>query len=254
MSEAAIDIRDLWVALDGRTVLESVTLRVAEGEYMALIGPNGAGKTVLIKTILGLIKPQRGSVRVFGRRPEAARGLVGYVPQHATFQRDFPIRVIDVVLMGRLRRGAMFRGYARADREAARDALDRVDAGSLADQQIGHLSGGQLQRVLIARALAVRPRLLLLDEPTSNLDPKVGMGLHDLLDGLKGSMAIVVVSHDLSVVARHVQSVACLSRTLHYHPSGEITKEEIEHVYGCPVDFIVHKHTHRVLEAHEDEA
>jgi zinc transport system ATP-binding protein len=255
MSEPAIQLEDLWVRLGGRTVLEAVSLEVPEGAYMALIGPNGAGKTVLLKTMLGLITPERGRVRLLGRSVREARGLVGYVPQHAAFERDFPIRVKDVVLMGRLRRGRMLRRLGAEDRGAASEALERVEASELADRQIGSLSGGQLQRVLIARALAMRPRLLLLDEPTSNLDPRLGAGLYDVLERLRGSMTIVVVSHDLGVVARHVESVACLSRTLHFHPASEITQEEIESIYGCPVDFIVHRHTHRVLEAHEgDEA
>lgn len=250
---AAIELRDVWLTFRDQPVLEAIDLTIPEGEFVGLIGPNGGGKTVLLKVILGLLEPDRGTVRVLGRSPRDARGLVGYVPQHLVFDPEFPIRAVDVVLMGRLGRRRLLRPYDRADRDAAARALEQVDGLDLATRPIGKLSGGQLQRVLVARALVTDPRLLLLDEPTSSLDPASGQDVHGLLETLASRMTVVLVSHDVGVISQHVGSVACLNRRLHYHPSGGITRETIEATYGCPVDFIVHEHTHRVLEEHGHE-
>ena len=197
----------------------------------------------------GLVAPTRGRVRVLGRRPREARGEVGYVPQYFRFDHDFPIRVGDVVLMGRLGAARFGRPDAR-DAELAREALDRVELADLADRPIGALSGGQLQRVLIARALAQRPKVLLLDEPTASLDERIGRSVWELFEELSREMALVVVSHDIGAISRHVRGVACLNRRLHGHPSGELTPEILEAAYGCPVDLIAHGHPHRVLSDH----
>jgi zinc transport system ATP-binding protein len=249
----ALELNDVWLSFRGRPVLEGINLNIPEGELVGLIGPNGGGKTVLLKVILGLLTPDRGTVQVLGRSARKARGMVGYVPQHLVFDREFPIATLDVVLMGRLGRRRLWRPYDRDDRDAARQALKQVDALELADRPIGKLSGGELQRILVARALVTNPRLLLLDEPTSSLDPAGGRGLYGLLQDLSSRMTVILVSHDIGVIAQHVESVACLDHRLHYHPSGDITRETIEATYGCPVDFIVHEHTHRVLGCHESD-
>ncbi len=244
----ALDLRDVWLSLGGSTVLEGVDLTIESGEFLGLIGPNGGGKSVLLKVILGLLEPDRGTVRVLGEPPQGVRGAVAYVPQHGHFDRRFPIQVLDVVLMGRLGRRATWRGYTSADRDRALRALARVDMADHARRQVGKLSGGQLQRVLIARALAMDAPILLLDEPTASLDTWMSVELYGLLDELASTRTLVLVSHDIGVMSSHIQSVACLNRRLHYHHSREITREMIEETYGCPVDFVVHRHTHRVLE------
>jgi len=249
----AVEIEDVLVSFRGTPVLEDVGLSLDEGEFLGIIGPNGAGKTVLLQVILGLLEPDQGRVRVFGRPPALSRGEVAYVPQHFDFDRDFPIRVEDVVLMGRLHRGGVLHGFAREDRDRARDAMEELGIGHLADRQVGELSGGQVQRVLVARALAVEARLLILDEPAASLDPKVGVELYERLAALGERNTVILVSHDIGVVTRHVTSIACLNRRLHYHHSREITEEMIEETYGCPVDFVVHEHTHRVLQDHPRE-
>ncbi|UCF67946.1 MAG: ABC transporter ATP-binding protein [Acidobacteriota bacterium] len=251
MSVPAIELRDVWLSFRTTPVLERIELTLEQGGYLGIIGPNGGGKTALLRVILGLLKPDRGSVRVFGERPESVRGRVAYVPQHAEFDPWYPIRVRDVVLMGRLSRTRLFRSFNAEDRDGADGALERVGLSELAERQIGELSGGQLQRVLIARALAVRAELLLLDEPTASLDPRSGQDLYELLASLTPKMTVVLVSHDIGVISQHVQTVACLNQQMHYHGSNEITREMIEETYGCPVDMIVHRHAHRVLDRHD---
>ncbi len=246
----ALDIRDVSVAFRGVPVLEDITLTLSSSDFVGIIGPNGAGKTVLLRTILGLVRPDRGSVRVFGKAPEDAGGEVAYVPQYARFDLDYPISVSDVVLMGRLSHKRFLRRYSGRDRDAVAAALERVGLGHLAAREVGRLSGGQLQRVLIARALAVQARLLLFDEPTASLDTRMVGEVYDLVADLARDHTVILVSHDIGMLPRYVRSVGCLNRTLHYHASKEITEEMIEAVYGCPVDLLVHKHTHKVVEEH----
>lgn len=220
-------------------VLEDVDLRVDARDYLAILGPNGGGKTTLLKVLLGLLAPDSGEVRVFGGAPNRAAGRVGYVPQVRAFDQDFPIRVLDVVLMGCLRRGTLGR-VKPVHRDRAVAALERVEVGELAERPIGALSGGQLQRVLIARALVDSPDLLLLDEPTSSLDQRAGRSVWDLFESLSQSMAVVVVSHDLGMVAARVRKVVCLNRRLYADSSQALTREVLEAAYGCPVDLVLH--------------
>jgi zinc transport system ATP-binding protein len=250
MSGPAIELHDVWFSYGDVTALEAIDWVVEPRDYVAVLGPNGSGKTTLAKILLGLLRPSRGSVRVLGVPPEDARGRVGYVPQRAQFDPDFPILVREVVRMGRLRRDRMLHRLGADDRAAVDRALGIVEMGSLAARPIGALSGGQLQRVLIARALAQGPELLLLDEPTASLDERIGTSVWELLQELSKSMTVVVISHDIGAISRHVRNVACLNRRLHAHPSRELTPEILEATYGCPIDLIAHGHPHRVLGEH----
>ncbi len=250
-STPAIEIRGVDVRFGATAALEAIDLTVSDGDYLGIIGPNAGGKTTLLRVMLGLIEPDRGEVRVFGRPPRETRGLIGYVPQYARFDSDFPISVTDTVGMGRL--GPRTRAASRArDREAVRQALDTVELSDVADVRVGRLSGGQIQRALIARALAAEPRVLLLDEPTASLDTHIGRSVYDLLDRLADEIPIVLVSHDIGVISRTVRTIACLNVRLHYHHSRELTPEMLEAAYGCPVDLVAHGVPHRVFEAHED--
>jgi len=246
----AVKLEGVWVRRGRQVVLEDINFTVHKGDYIGIIGPNGAGKTTLLKVILGLIKPFRGEVWVFGRRPEDARSLVGYVPQERDFPRDFPIRVIEVVLMGRLGRVAPLRPYREEDREKAFEALRLVEMAHLWDRPIGSLSGGELQRVLIARALVSDPELLLLDEPTANVDLPVETEFFELLERIRRDMTVLLVTHDIGVISTYVEKIACLNRRLYYHGTKEIRPEDLEAVYGCPVDLIAHGVPHRVLKEH----
>lgn len=251
MSVPAIETRGLSVRARGQTVLESIDWTVEQGSFVGLIGPNGAGKTVLLKTLLGLIRPSEGSVRIFGMPPEQARRMVSYVPQYAHFDSDFPISVEDVVLMGRLGRAGVLGRFSSADRACAAAAIEKLSLGELRGRQIGRLSGGQLQRVLVARALAAEPKMLFLDEPTASLDPLIGTNVYQLLTELGADMTIILVSHDIGAISSHVKTIACLNRRLHYHASKEVSSDVLAEVYGCPIDLIAHGHAHRVLPEHE---
>jgi zinc transport system ATP-binding protein len=247
----AFELTSVTVERAGATVLEDVNLRVERGDYLAILGPNGSGKTTLLRTLVGLHTPSSGNVRVLGGTPEAARGRVGYVPQRAAFDLDFPIQAGEVVRMGRLAGKRWFRNYNEADRAASQLALERVDAGHLAQRAIGELSGGELQRVLIARALAAEPEIILLDEPTASLDERIGRGVWEILEELSQRMTIVLVSHDIGAISHYVRSVACLNRHLHMHPGGELDDAILEAAYGGPVDLVAHGHP-RVLAPHPE--
>lgn len=242
MTTPAIDVRGVAFSYGGAPVLEDVDLRVADREFVGLVGPNAGGKSTLLKLVLGELQPLRGSVTVLGKAPAAARSQIGYVPQYPQFTRDFPITVGQVVLTGRLGTGPMLGGYRRVDRQVARRVMEETEITGLAGRQIGALSGGQLQRVLLARALACEPRLLLLDEPTANIDMRVENEIFDLLKLLSARMAIVVVSHDVAFVSGYVRRVACLNRTLMCHETAAIDGQLISELYGADVRMVEHRH------------
>jgi len=250
-TEEVVRIEDLWVHYDGVPILEGVSLSVSLGHFLGIIGPNGGGKTTLLKVILGLVKPSSGSVSILGRPPERSRHYIGYVPQHNLFDRDFPIDVENTVLMGRSGAAGLLRRYSAEDKRLAREALETVGMWPYRDHQIGKLSGGEQQRVFIARALVGQPRLLLLDEPTASVDPAMQTDLYEILERLKQDMAIIMVSHDISAVSVHVDDIACLNHRLFYHGSKEIDPEVLEATYKCPVQMIAHGTVpHRVLKEH----
>jgi zinc transport system ATP-binding protein len=225
MSDLVVDIKDLWVALNHSFILREVSLRIHRGIFLGLIGPNGSGKTTLLQVILGLIKPDRGQVQVFGRPAghHKNRGLIGYVPQRAFADLAFPVTVFDVVMMGR---------YPR-------------------------ISGGEQQRVFIARALASDPQMLVLDEPTSGVDTIAQAAFYHLLGELKGSLSltVILVSHDIGVIPYHTDEIACLNQKLYLHGKSTevLSSEALKKVYGCEVEMLVHgKIPHRVIGEHHD--
>jgi zinc transport system ATP-binding protein len=240
----AIEMRDLSFAYDAAPVLSDVELMIAERDLVCLVGPNGGGKTTLLKLMLGLLVPQRGEIKVFGRSPRDARRLIGYMPQHTQFDPSFPVTAIDVVLMGRLCGVRKLGPYRAIDRHAADAALAEVGLADLRRRPFSALSGGQRQRVLIARALACEPRLLLLDEPTANLDPSVEEQLYELLRRLNERLTIVLVSHDVGFVSTFVKSVICVNREVIAHLTGELTGDALTRIYGHTVRAVRHDHSH----------
>lgn len=250
MRREIVSLKNITVEYDGNPVLHDHNLTVYNDDFIGIIGPNGGGKTTLLKVILGLVKPVKGEIKVFGSNPEKVRHQIGYVPQIMDFDRDFPISVQDTVLLGRLSGKRMFRFYNSKDYEAAERALKIVEMYDMKDHRTGSLSGGERQRVLIARALATEPKLMLLDEPTASIDPKMKRDIYGLLNDLKKQMAIILVTHDIGVISSHVDKVACLNCQLFYHDSKEIPRETLESVYQCPVDIIAHGIPHRVLKEH----
>ncbi|MFQ5996354.1 MAG: metal ABC transporter ATP-binding protein [Dehalococcoidales bacterium] len=246
-----VRLADVWVHHDGVPILEGINLSVKSNDFLGIIGPNGGGKSTLLKVILGLIKPSRGKVSVMGQTPEKGRKFIGYISQFNLFDRDFPISVFEVVLMGRYSKTGLFHHYSEEDKRTAIEALKTVEMLDYKDRQIGKLSGGEQQRVFIARALVTNPKLLLLDEPTASIDPNMQAEFYELLDRLKERLAIVLVSHDISAVSIYVNEIACLNHQLFYHGSKEISAEELEKSYHCPIQLIAHGTVpHRVLKEH----
>lgn len=239
-------------------VLENIDLTISRGDCVAFLGPNGGGKTTLVKLCLGLLAPSSGKLKVLGR--DAAQGLppvlgrIGYVPQDINPGAGFPISALDLVLTGRLKPGGGRWGWSRADHKAARLALERMGLWDRRHGRVDTLSGGQRQRLMIARALAGEPELLFLDEPTASLDRQWQTLAHDLFKDLNKSVTIVLVSHDISVIASHIKSVACINQVLHYHPRPEITADMLSQTYQCPIELIAHGLPHRVLAEHGSES
>lgn len=246
----AVKLSNLYARYDDIVALEDINCEIKHGDYLGIIGPNGGGKTTLLKILLGLLKPAKGKALIYGKPPSQGRTLIGYVPQYTVFDREYPINVWDVALMGRLNHSGFIKRYSSDDKQMTESSLNRVGMLPLARRQIGRLSGGQLQRVLIARALASQPKILLLDEPTSSVDPETETSVYELLGELNQKMTIILVSHDIGAISKHVNSIACLNRKLFHHGSKDLTPEVIESVYGCPIDLIAHGTPHRVLKHH----
>ncbi|MFC1475936.1 metal ABC transporter ATP-binding protein [Candidatus Zixiibacteriota bacterium] len=236
----AIVFENVSFSYGGLTVLEDVDLTIGFREFACIVGPNGGGKTTLVKLTLGLLKPETGTVRLFGSKPAGVRSRVGYMPQHVHLDPKFPVSVMDVVLMGRLGNGHTFGPYRGQDKLAARKALREVGLFDKRDQPFAELSGGQQRRLFIARAIACEPELLILDEPTANLDPKVEQELYQVLNELNQRMAVVVVSHDMTFVSQFVERVICVKRGVHIHPTSEIRDGTLSEVFGMDVRLVRH--------------
>ena len=230
-TEFAIQCDNVSFAYERNAVLESVDLRVAKNEFCWIVGPNGGGKTTLLKLILGLLTPSAGKVQLFGRTPKLARGRIGYMPQQVSLDQRFPVTVMDVVLMGRLAGNGWRGGHSRADQAAAERALEQVGLSEQSQFIFSDLSGGQQRRMFIARALACEPELLILDEPTANIDQVLQREFFRLLERLHGSMTVVMVSHDPAFVSRFVKQVVCVNRTVDIHPTGEVSAEMLGEWY-----------------------
>lgn len=239
---------DVYFNYGDYTVLEDISFSILEDDMLAVIGPNGGGKTTLLRLILGLLKPSRGTVKLFGENPAKTRKFAGYLPQQKAINFNFPISVFDTVLMGRYK--GIGRSYKKEDKDAAIEALDTVDMADFRDRHIGSLSGGQLQRILIARSLVSKPKILLLDEPLSGVDSEAQLSFYRLILKLNRMMAIIFVTHDISVVSEYFERVACLNRKLFYHGPKEGSIGKLEDTYGCPVEVIAHGIPHRVLKKH----
>ncbi len=235
-----VEFSDVSFSYNGTLVLEDVNLHVNEGDFLSLVGPNGGGKTTMLKLVLGLLRPDSGVVRVFGDAPVKARGRIGYMPQRASLDPLFPVTVTDVVLMGRLGQNPVSGFFSKADRAAAEKALEMVELVDLRNKPFAELSGGQSQRVLLARALVPDPKLLILDEPMAHVDIAVGTELHELLKELNKQMTIMLVTHDLGFVSGYVSSVACVNRRVLEHPTCEISGEMIHELYGTHVHMVRH--------------
>lgn len=243
-SETDIDIKNVSFSYDRPLVLDNVSLEIQHGEFVGIVGPNGGGKSTLLKLMLGFLTPNKGTVKILGKSPRKGRSKIGYVAQYANFEKNFPITVMETVLMGRVTGNSFMWKYSAEDIALAEEALQKTEILNLKDRILNTLSGGQLQRVLIARALVGSPRILILDEPTSNVDSRMEEDIFDLLKKLNEKSTIIVVSHDIGFISEYVNRVACLNQTLICHETAAISGKTIEELYGGPVHMIQHSHAH----------
>ncbi len=247
--EALIEIEHVTYGYENRPVLEDVSLAIVPQDFILVIGPNGGGKTTLLKLILGIMAPWSGTIRF----REGVRERLGYVPQSADFNRIFPISLFDMVLTGFMRSDNYMRRHTRQETEKTEAILEKLSLHDKRNANITDLSGGQLQRVLIARALVSEPLALFLDEPTTAMDATSQTDLLDLLTELQSQMSIVVVTHDPTPFTRSFRHIACLNRNLYYHGRGELDSKALEQVYGCPVEILGHGIPHTLLASHGEE-
>lgn len=242
--DTIVELKNVYFAYTNVSVLENINITIKQNDFLSIIGPNGGGKTTILRIILGLLEPDKGKVYVFGTPPKKARKRIGYLPQHITFDFDFPISVSEVVLMGRLGKRGIGRKYTETDISVCMAALQKVGMQQYRNNEIGKLSQGQRQRVFIARALSTEPKLLLLDEPVSSVDTQWQQTFYELLHDLNKEITIVLVTHDISVVSTYIDKIACLNKKLYYHGSKKEGMHKISEMYECPVQLITHTPPH----------
>jgi zinc transport system ATP-binding protein len=243
-----LEIKSLSAAYDSNVVLEDINFHVNENDFIGVIGPNGGGKTTLLKVILGLIKPCKGSISFNSELLSA--NTIGYLPQISTGDVSYPVTVTDVVLSGMMIKKKILSRMSLADKKRASEVIGHLGLSGLERSPLNELSGGQLQRVFLGRAIIGDPKLLLLDEPGNFVDSTFENDFYEKLKELNDHMAILMVSHDIGMISSHVKSYACVNKSLHYHPSSEITNEQLL-AYGCPIQLITHGDVpHTVLKQH----
>lgn len=228
----ALEIKNLYFKYDKEWILENINLELNDQEFLAIIGPNGGGKSTLLKLILGFLKPNKGEIKIYGKSPIEARHLIGYVPQYTTFSLDIPITVFDIVLQGRLSKGKFF--YSKEDKQKALKMLERLNITHLKDKKIKDLSGGQRQKVLIARALVTEPKILIMDEPTSAIDIKGQKEILDLIESL--DITRIVVSHDVKILFKEVDKIAYINKIAIIHEGPKLNIPTDKHF--CEVELM----------------
>mgnify|MGYP000933954958 CR=1 FL=1 len=234
-----IEVRNLSFSHGETKVLHDISFSIQEKDLVTIVGPNGGGKTTLLLLLLGLLQPEKGSIRIKGKKPEAVQRIMGYVPQYSLFDPHFPVTVFDVVLMGCMRKAFGF--YSKNDYLAVEEVLSSLSLYDLRNRSFTALSGGQRQRVLIARALVSHPEILLLDEPTANVDARVGDHLNVLLQKLNKELTILLVTHDTAFVSKFTSRVFCINRSFAEHPSVQLEGSPFPSIlYGTEVAAVQH--------------
>jgi zinc transport system ATP-binding protein len=247
--EKLIDIQDLTVSFDSKVVLSGANLVVNEKDFIGVIGPNGGGKTTLLKAILGLVQPASGQI-VFSDKMKNRGSDIGYLPQVNKFDNRFPISVFEVIYSGLARQKSWANGFIQKDKSKVEAIIYELGIEKIAHKPIGELSGGQMQRAFLGRALISDPKLLILDEPDTYVDNQFEGELYKKLKELNNRMAILLVSHDMGTISTYVKGIACVNRELHYHPSNIISQDELA-AYNCPIQIITHGSVpHTVLGTH----
>ncbi len=249
-----LEIKNLSVSYDDNPlVLKNVNLDVFEHDFLGIIGPNGGGKTTLLKTVLGLVKPAGGSISFFKDKTKVDKINIGYLPQINQIDKKFPISVDDVILSGLTTKKSVFSPYTNEQKDKVKSVAKQMGLEKLTDRPIGALSGGQLQRTLLGRAIIDNPELLVLDEPNSYVDKRFESDFYKILEDINKDTAIILVSHDIGTVISSVKNIACVNEGLHYHSGANITTDWLEESYSsCPIEIIGHgDFPHRVLEKHD---
>ena len=250
-----IKIKDLSAGYDGRTVLRNVNLTVYDRDFLGIIGPNGGGKTTLIKCILGLLRPITGEIIYHAASSRSSNSssqtTMGYLPQYNSIDRKFPITVEEVILSGLSSKKSLISRFTTEHREKARQVIARMGLEGFEERAIGALSGGQLQRALLGRAIISDPQVVILDEPSTYIDKRFEARLYQLLAEINKDCAIILVSHDIGTVLQQVKSIACVNETLDYHPDTGISGEWLERNFNCPIELLGHGTLpHRILGEH----
>ena len=228
----AVEVKNLYFRYEKEWILKDINFTLKDKEFMAIIGPNGGGKTTLLKLLLGFLTPTKGKIKIYGKTPKENTLLIGYVPQYTNFALDLPITVFDIVLQGRLKKGKFF--YNDLDKEKAKEVLNTLNIYDLKDKKIKNLSGGQRQKVLIARALVTEPKLLVMDEPTSAIDPKGQKEILDLIESI--DITRIVVSHDIKILLRNVDKIAYIHKKAIIHEGPKLKIPMDKHF--CEVELI----------------
>lgn len=234
-------------------VLKNVSLTVYDNDFLGIIGPNGGGKTTLLKTILRLIPIDGGTITFYENDKKVSHLNIGYLPQINHIDKKFPIKVKDVILSGLTLRGKIFKHYRAEDKQRVLPVAEQMGVENLLERAIGELSGGQLQRVLLGRAIVDNPKLIVLDEPSSYVDKLFETNFYKLLEDINREIAIILVSHDIGTIIPQVKNIACVNQSLHYHSGNDISNEWLNSVYdSCPIEILGHGDLpHRVLMQHD---
>ena len=249
-----IELENITAGYDRKIVLKQVSLTIWEDDFLGIIGPNGGGKTTLLKVILGLLRPQEGTVR-FYQDDQPVSGLkIGYLPQMSLIDRKFPISVHEVIASGLASEKPCFRNYRADQLQRIEEVVVQMGLEDLQYRSIAELSGGQLQRVLLGRSIVSRPQVLILDEPNSYVDKRFESKFYHLLTEINKESAVVLVSHDIGTVLSMVKNIACVNETLHYHPGADVSVDWLDEKFACPFDLLGHgRFPHRVLKIHDHE-
>lgn len=247
-----IEVKDITVAYGAKTVLRNISFTIWKNDFLGVIGPNGGGKTTLLKAILGLLKPAEGRIFFYSDDRPVSALKIGYLPQINHIDKYFPVSVSEVIASGLMSEKKGWRTWSSEQRRRINEALELTGMSEQAKCPIGELSGGELQRVLLGRAIVSCPTVLILDEPNTFVDKFFESRLNKLLEEINKDMAIILVSHDIGTILPFVKNIACVNETLHYHAGNTLTEGWLEQVYHCPIELVGHGDIpHRVLKKHE---
>ena len=255
MNNSIIKIENLSAGYDRKTVLHDINLEISEKDFLGIIGPNGGGKTTLMKVILGLLKPSEGEITFYDNGMPVEQLEIGYLPQYNSIDKKFPISIYEVILSGLNRQKSLFSRFTKEHNERVKETISMMGLEGMENKPIGQLSGGQMQRALLGRAIVSNPKAIILDEPNTYIDKRFEARLYSLLEEINKQRAVILVSHDIGSVLQTVKSIACVNGTLDYHPQSEVSAEWIEEKLQCPIELLGHGELpHRVLKKHNHDA